>query len=103
MNTYMGFDRRAGSQEGACLIFAHSAKEARRIGHPQVSMWFGTPWIDMAVRKISAPHLMAEAVAEKLAADEPHVIDCPNVCTTCETWGGRPLANGCEYCQDDEA
>lgn len=101
LNAYMGFDRKAGEGEGACLIFAHTAKEAKKVGHAQVADWFDTPWIDMGVRKLDKTHLFAEADAEKLAAGVPHVIECPKTCPTCKTWGGEPKGNGCDYCDGD--
>jgi hypothetical protein len=102
LNAYMGYDRKAGEGEGACLIFAHTAKAAKKVGHAQIADWFDTPWIDMGVRKLDKPHLFAEANPEKLAAEVPHVIESPKVCPVCEKWGGLPEGNGCEYCGGDD-
>ena len=105
LNAYMGFNRVAGQQEGAVLIFANNAKEARKIGWRCVSCWFDTDWINMAVRKVrdNVDFLRGDANAEKFASDTPHVIETPRCCLNCETWGGgAPDENGrCDYCCDD--
>ena len=38
LHPYMVFDG-GDPEEGACLVFAHNAREARLIGFPTVSMW----------------------------------------------------------------
>jgi len=104
LNAYMGYSRSAGAREGACLIFAHTGKEARKIGYPTIRDWFDAPWIDFAVKRLNAPHLFFEADESKLAIEKPHVVENPNVCPVCETWGGAPLTNGragCDYCDGD--
>ena len=105
LNMYIGYSRSVGQQEGACLIFANTGKEAKKIGFPTIADWFGSEWIDMAVNRLNAPHLMTEADVEKLEAGKPHVIDCPTVCPVCEQWGGAPLTNGrngCENCGGED-
>jgi len=105
LNAYMGFDRLAGQQEGAVLIFARTAKEARRLGWRYMRDWFDTEWIHMAVCKVreNVEFLRGDANAEKLASDTPHVIETPRCCPNCEAWGGgAPDENGrCDYCYDD--
>lgn len=100
LNTYMGYSRSAGQAEGACLIFAHTSREAKRVCWPTVCDWFDGGFTDVAIKRLQAPHLMAEADAVKLAAGTPHVIECPNACPVCEYWGNLTLedGNGCEGC-----
>lgn len=86
-------------ENGACLVFAHTAKEARRVGWPTVSMWGGGEWIECrATRLWKSDHLFTEADQAKLTADVPHVIESPPACTTCEMWGGKPNLGGCSLC-----
>jgi hypothetical protein len=95
----MGFSRGAGSEEGACLIFAHTAKEARKLAHRVMLGWFDGEWIDTAVRRLRGkPWLMLEADMAKLAEDEPHAIECPTTCPTCGQWGHEQIAGRCSNC-----
>lgn len=103
LKAYMGFSSDAGSEEGACLVFAHSSKEARKLAHPFISDWFGLGWIDTRVRLIKdSKHLFdTEANKEKIANDVSHVIDSPTVCKDCEQWGSELDESGlCEDCQE---
>lgn len=105
LNMYMGYSRGAGQQEGACLIFAHTGKEAKNIGYPTICEWFDGGFIDMAVKRLNAPHLMAEADAKKMETGIPHVVECPTTCPVCKTWGGAPLKDGrqgCDCCGGDD-
>ena len=104
MKAYMGYSREAGSQEGAILIFAHNAKEARQIGFPFMTDLFDSDWIDAAVRWLKdSPHIFAEANQVKIEADEPHVIDSPKSCNRCELWGKPMDERGiCEDCREVE-
>jgi len=102
MNIYEGYDCLAGSCEGAVLIFAHNSREAKKVG-------WNTPtflqticddeYINMRVRYLkSSGFLFKEANQEKLANDEPHVIESPTCCNGCEMWGYELNKNG--YCED---
>ncbi len=84
LKPYMGFSRSAGAEEGACLIFARTVKEAKRIGFPTVGGWLDTPWTDFAVQRLNAPHLLNEASPDKMASGTPHVIASPKICPVCE-------------------
>jgi len=101
MKLYMGFDRQVGSEEGSILIFASSAKEARKIGWGFVRDWFDTEWIHMAIKRIKTNihHLEKNANQKMLKAGISHVIDSPEICPGCEMWGGGEPENGkCEHC-----
>ena len=105
LKSYMGYSRGAGSEEGAVLIFAHSVKEARKVGWNKLGSDLTDEYIDFAARLIrKAPWLREEANAIKLANDEAHVIDNPKSCVECEKWGVYPIGEDelCEECRDDQ-
>jgi len=102
LRAYMGY---AGDPaEGACLIFAHTAKEAKPLAFQCCDAWFGSDYFAVRVRWLkgeSEMHLFSEADPEKLAAGIAHAIDDVPVCPQCETWGfkrveGRDYCEGCE-------
>ena len=67
MKAYMGFSREGGCEDWAVLVFAHTAKEARRVAVPVISEFGGGSWIDAAVRLIKdSQYLFAEADQKKL-------------------------------------
>lgn len=100
LSAYMGYDKIAGSEEGACLIFARSSREAKRIGYPIVCGWFGSDYIDFRVQRLKEPYLFK--LKER---DGPHVIESPPICDHCELWGGEPIetdeCNFCTLCECD--
>lgn len=104
MNAYMGFSRSLGAHEGAVLIFAHTAREAKKVGWYAVCLFFTMEFTDMAVRRLrDSDWLFLEANQDKLTNDIPHVIDNPHTCKCCELWGrAEILDNGlCEDCNAD--
>ena len=99
LKPYMGFDRQVGPEEGACLVFAHSAKEARSLAHYFVSSWGGEHWFDTAIRRMwKKPWIFEEGDAAKLAADIAHVIESPRSCQTCGQWGLEQKDGVCTNC-----
>lgn len=103
LNAYMGYSRSAGSAEGACLIFAQTGKEAKKVGYPTMCDWFAMPWTDMAVKRLNKPHLFAEADAAKLAANVPHAVEAPKTCPSCHMWGEEVGDDGqCGYCRESD-
>lgn len=103
MKLYMGFDIPGGSSEGACLIVAYTAKEAKKIGFETVRNWYDTEWIDMGVRllKENTDYLMAEIDIDKFNKGISQVIECPICCPNCECWGGGEIIDGhCDYCEE---
>ena len=95
LRSYMAYDRELGSEQGACLVFAATAREARRIAGPTVAEWGDGHWIDVTAKwlRSGCPHLRAQ--------DGPHVVQ-PPTCRSCELWYEAPLnANGlCEMCAE---
>jgi hypothetical protein len=104
LNTYMGYSRGAGPEEGAVLIFAHSVREARRVGWNSFGSELTDEYIDFAATRIrKSPWLNEEADGLKFANDEPHVIDNPDCCMECGQWGQSPIGldHLCEECRWD--
>jgi hypothetical protein len=99
MRAYMGYEHHGGPGEGACLVFAHTAREARALAAPVVREWTGCDWIDIRV------HWLRAGCAHLRQSDEPHVVESPPVCESCEEWHAEPLDdNGrCEGCADEVA
>lgn len=100
LKPYMGYDGLAGSIEGACLIFAHSVREARRHAWKCIQDWFDADFINVRARLIKdGQHLFTEADQEKLAAGIPHIIEAPKSCNRCGMWGevrgDNTLCDGC--------
>ena|SRR5690349_18464993 len=92
------------SRDGACLVFAHTVREARRVGFPILDNWECADWIDCRAELLrDKQHLFAEADQEKLAAGIAHAIESPKTCPNCELWGGElnENENGCEFCEGD--
>src|SRR3990167_7574846 len=63
LKMYMGFWRGAGSSEGACLIFAHNYKEAKKLAFGVLSGGSSdTEWIDVGINLIkNSDYLYKEA------------------------------------------
>lgn len=101
LNTYMGWVEGVGPEEGACLIFARTAREARKVAWPILAGWWGGDcWTDTRTRRLrDMPWLDRDADPVKLAAGEPHAIECPTCCEHCGMWG---LEEPPECCEDKE-
>lgn len=104
MKPYMGFSRSYGAREGAVLIFAKTAKEARREGWRNGATLIADEYIDFGVRLLrNSDYLLLEADPLKLANGTPHVIDDPHSCKSCFMWGGSPIGEDglCEDCRSE--
>lgn len=98
LRPYCIFSRSDGRGDGAILVFAHTVREAKKIGWQAIGGDFISKYIDMAVQlfwntdKDTEYHwLFAEADSSKLLADEAHVIESPRYCKICEFWGHAPI------------
>ena len=98
LNTYMAWVKGVGPDEGACLIFARTAREARKIAWPILAGWWGADcWTSTRTRRLcNMPWLYKEADAAKLAAGVAHAIECPTCCDHCELWGLEDPENCCD-------
>lgn len=88
----MAYDRIEGPGEAAMLVFAESAKEARKISHG--AHWCTSDWIDwVATRMWDVPEHLAA-----LDNGNEQIIEAPPTCPSCDCWGGHLLPGGCDYC-----
>lgn len=96
MRPYMVFSRYVGPQEGAILVFANSAKEAKLVGWRAAKELIFDEWIEVGVHSVKEnPYIKSLAKSET-----PHAIVSPPSCDCCGYWG-KPLRNG--LCDDCEA
>lgn len=98
MKAYMAFDRHAGSGEGAMLVFAANAQEARKASFGVDWHWGEdwTSWTATLIRDLPE-HLAA------LGDGTPMVISSPPTCKSCKCWGGHPMKwQMCSLCWDEE-
>ncbi len=101
MKIYIGYSRYCGPEEGAVLVFANNAKEARKVAYSSlVGLGIVEDWIDCAVRWLrESDFLFEQADNEKIWKGIAHVIDDPVTCKECEMWGGEQLEDGtCSMC-----
>ncbi|KKM17966.1 hypothetical protein LCGC14_1670470 [marine sediment metagenome] len=101
MRAYMYYSRSGGSEEGAILVFANTAREAGREGWGTGHLMIVDEYIDGAVRWLrDKDWLFEEADKDKLAAGIAHVIDDPRSCSACYYWGLSPIGERgyCEEC-----
>jgi len=99
LKMYMGFDSYQEACEGAVLVFANNAKEAKNLAYPTICSWFDTEWIGLKVKLLkNCDYLMSEAIS-----DQPHVVRTPKICPKCELWGTGEVINGtCPECNDPD-
>lgn len=105
LKPYMGCYRDE-PQEGAILIFAHTAKEAKKVGWSEPS-WIRDSidsFLDFRVTLIkNNPDILKDGNHEKLSNNIPHVNDSPTSCKGCGLWGKVLNEKGlCDICTDDE-
>ncbi len=100
MKPYMAFSREAGPQDGAILVIAGTAKEARKLAWQSRDCLNVDDWLDQAVLRIRNTHVLALANQEKL--HKPHVVWNPLHCKACGLWGQGLTVDGlCGYCNEE--
>lgn len=99
LKPYMGYC--GAPEEGAVLIFAESAKQAKVIGFPDVQGWTQCEFTDMRVRLIKEHPDYLMTLRTK---DTPHCIDNVPSCPRCEFWGAPLNADrsACAFCEDEK-
>lgn len=105
LKPYMGYSQSGGSSEGAILIFAHTAKEAKAIGYGCIMGYFTDEYTDVAVNLIrNGDYLLKQAEPDKLKRDIPHYIFDPVICKVCKLWGTGELNDRgiCPNCIEEE-
>jgi hypothetical protein len=100
LRMYMVFSGDAPG-EGACLVFAHKAQEARLLGYPVISGWqdLERGFLDVSARWLrDADHGYLRSLLP--SPPRPCVIDSPPSCDSCLMWGCGPLVGGrCPDCR----
>jgi hypothetical protein len=96
---YMGYDAGFGSGESAVLIFANTAKEAKKV------FWRDNPleiesFLDVRVELLKFGH---EFLEKEKTSDYPHVV-FPKVCDVCGMWGISEIGEDglCDDCRKVE-
>ncbi len=93
----------AEPEGGAVLVFSlppNAKRKAETLAYPVLDGFFDDVMrVDAVARRLeSRPDIMRQAVS-----GEPHVIDSPKTCLSCEIWGGEPRGDVCEFCEDPNA
>jgi len=95
MRAYMGYWAGA-PEEGACLIFAHTAREAKKFAYATLYGWCSDcEWIHVSVKWLRHKYFM-----QLKEIDEPHVIESPPGCKHCENWGVLNENSICSDCEE---
>jgi len=100
LRPYMAYSHAAGSGEGAALVFDFSAKGAKLRAWRQCGWDISSEWIDLYVKWIrNESNVLPLANQEKLANNEPHIVDAPAPCSSCNMWGvGLDSDGRCSWC-----
>lgn len=100
LKPYTYYNSWLGPQECAFLVFAHNAKEAKKIGWQNDGEMVCTEYIEARVNLLPCePHIMNQAVS-----NEPHAIECPVTCISCGIWGRKLDENKiCGECMGDDS
>jgi uncharacterized paraquat-inducible protein A len=88
-----------GQEECAVLVFAPTARVAKRVAFPVLQDFVMADYVDVRVRRLR----QYSAWWRSLQRDDtrPHVVDNPPSCRHCEQWG-HPIADGlCNQCACD--
>jgi hypothetical protein len=85
------------------LVFAHSARDAKRLGWRTIKEWTGSEYLVVARPLPGKEGWLSEQEGVDLEG-EPRMIESPKACQRCEMWGRTPLnAFGvCEFCDMEE-
>jgi hypothetical protein len=105
LKAYMVYSLFLGPQEGAGLVFAHTVREARKIGWQIIGRDFTDQYIDFAATWLrNEPWLFDEADPDKLANGVAHAVFIPNGCNQCGRWGHSRINEFglCGECEDAE-
>lgn len=94
---YIGFNSFHGKNTAACLIFANTSREAKKLAYPIVESWFGGGWLEVKTKMLrDMDYLKSLAIS-----DLPHAIEYPYACQKCKLWGAREIIDGsCHGCNN---
>ena len=100
MKKYMAYNRSFGPEEGAALVFANTAQEARKLIYKHNDRPYCPDFdnfLDVAANLIRG-HEYLNRLKER---DEPHIVQ-PPVCKSCDKWGaGELIAGICTNCREE--
>lgn len=100
LRAYMGYSNVSGPSEGAILIFAYTAKDAKKIGWN--SPTFIVDYCDNDYTDFRINWLKNEPwLFDQMKKNEPHVIECPRTCKSCGLWGYEMNGDYCLDCYDE--
>lgn len=99
MKAYTAYAVGALPREGAILVIANTAKEARKLAWKS-GEFNVEKWIDLTVRLIRYNvDVIPLANQAKLQQEQPHVVASPLSCEACGIWGaGLTDDNNCGNC-----
>lgn len=100
LRAYILYNRQYGPQEYAFLIFHFTGREARNIFLPWWCPLDFVEFTDIAWRRIwDEENVFPLANQEKLANNQPHIVESPECCETCHLWGcGVHEDMTCKHC-----
>ena len=100
MKAYIGYSKSAGSYEGAILIFANNAKEAKKLARQSsVISELAENFFDVTVTWLKNSQYLFKQMR---SSETPHFIDNPITCTHCGMWGMGDIGEDgvCEACKE---
>jgi len=92
LKPYMGF-MAIGPEEGACLVFAHTAREAKKLAYPVVCEGWGAHYTELRIRMLKSEPWLWKLNPNNVKC----VIECPPTCRYCGFWG-QEMMEGCDVC-----
>jgi len=96
MKMYIGYCKEM-IEDGACLVFANTARQAKSIAWGVLCDWWDIDWIDVRAKWLQdKTHGYLRACSK---SDKPHSIESPPTCSVCELWGSGKLTDSvCVSC-----
>jgi len=102
LKPYVGYCPASGTHEGADLIFAHTSREARKVGYAYTDLV--DSYLDYAVRLMEGDDWLLEYADKNLLVTDTAHVCAPShypTCPRCERWGTPLLEDGiCESCHE---
>ena len=101
MKAYMAYSHIAGSSEAAVLVFANTAREAKKLAWGSIVCDFcDNDWTDLRVNQLKDMSWLFKEMRRNI----PHVIDNPRSCDSCGFWGNSEIGDDglCEGCREED-
>lgn len=100
MKAYMAYNRVAGQNEGAVLIFANNIKEAKKLAwRSSIGFEMTNRYIDVVVEIIRNE----DYLFKQMVKNTPHCVEEPLSCVRCNMWGTGDISEDgiCSSCKED--